>query len=169
MGTTRQFCSFFVDGLCFGIEVERVQEIRNLTAMTRVPLAARVVGGLLNLRGHIITAVDLRRCLDLSDRPADERPVNLILRTADGGLSLLVDRMGDVLDVAEDDFELPPRTLNARSRELIRGAYRLDGRLLLVLNLEPIVNGTAGGPAEHPRAGRPEPDGARRFIGQGSV
>ena len=169
MGTTRQFCSFFVDGLCFGIEVARIQEIRDLTAMTRVPLAPREVGGLVNLRGHIITAIDLRRCLDLSDRPAGERPLNLILRAADGRVSLLVDRMGDVLDVSEDDFELPPRTLNARSRELIRGAYKLDGRLLLVLNLEPIVNATAGGPAERPRPGTLEPEGARRLVGQGSV
>lgn len=169
MGTTRQFCSFFVDGLCFGIEVARIQEIRDVTAMTRVPLAPREVGGLVNLRGQIVTAIDLRRCLDLSDRPAGERPLNLILRAADGRVSLLVDRMGDVLDVSEDDFELPPRTLNARSRELIRGAYKLDGRLLLVLNLEPIVNGTAGGPTEGLRAGRLEPAGAHRLVGQRSV
>jgi purine-binding chemotaxis protein CheW len=152
---TQQFCSFFVDGLCFGIEVERVQEIRNVTAMTRVPLAARVIAGLVNLRGHIVTAIDLRRCLDLSDRPSDQRPVNLILRTADGGVSLLVDRMGDVLDVAEEDFELPPRTLNARSSELIRGAYKLDGRLLLVLNIDPIVNGIADTLSEQPGGVRP--------------
>jgi purine-binding chemotaxis protein CheW len=141
MAATLQFCSFFVDGLCFGIEVERVQEIRNLTVITRVPLAAPVVGGLMNLRGHIITAIDVRRCLDLRERRADQQPVNLILRTADGGVGLLVDLMGDVLDVAEEDFELPPRTLNARSRQLIRGAYKLDGRLLLVLNVDRIVNG----------------------------
>ena len=60
--------------------------------MTRVPLAAPVVGGLLNMRGQIVTAIDLRRWLDLSDRPADQPAVNLILRTADGGVSLLVDR-----------------------------------------------------------------------------
>jgi purine-binding chemotaxis protein CheW len=161
MATTQQFCSFFVDDLCFGIEVERVQEIRNVTGMTRVPLAARVVAGLVNLRGHIVTAIDLRRCLDLSDRPADQRPVNLILRTADGGVSLLVDRMGDVLDVAEEQFELPPRTLNARSYELIRGAYKLDGRLLLVLNIEPIVNGIADGLSDQPGAARSHPEGHR--------
>jgi len=168
VGTTRQFCSFYVDGLCFGIEVTRIQEIREVTAMTRVPLAPREVGGLVNLRGHIITAIDLRRCLDLGDRPAGERPLNVILRAADGQVSLLVDRMGDVLDVSEDGFELPPRTLNARSRELIRGAYKLDGRLLLVLNLEAIVNGTRGGPAEGPGAGRP-PESGRRLVGQGHL
>ena len=169
MAATRQFCSFFLDGLCYGIEVERVQEVRNMTAMTRVPLAARVVGGLVSLRGHIVTAVDLRRCLDLSDRPADQPPVNVILRTADGGVSLLVDRMGDVLDVAEDDFELPPRTLNARSRELIRGAYRLDGGLLLVLNLEPVLNGIADDLSDQPGGIRPHIEGTRPAVGIGGV
>jgi purine-binding chemotaxis protein CheW len=167
MAVTQQFCSFFVDGLYFGIEVERVQEVRNMMAMTRVPTAPRVVGGLLNLRGHIVTAIDLRRCLDLPDRRADQRPVNLILKTADGGVSLLVDRMGDVVDVAEDDFELPPQTLDARSRELIRGAYRLDGRLLLVLNLEPIVGGGADDPSDQPGGVRPNIERERRLVQSG--
>jgi purine-binding chemotaxis protein CheW len=169
MAATRQFCSFFLDGLCYGIEVERVQEVRSMTAMTRVPLAARVVGGLVSLRGQIVTVVDLRRCLDLSDRPLDQPPVNVILRTADGGVSLLVDRMGDVLDVAEDDFELPPRTLNARSRELIRGAYRLDGGLLLVLNLEPVLNGIADDPSDQPGGVRPHIDSTRPFVSIGGA
>ena len=134
-----------------------------------MPLAAREVGGLLNLRGHIITAIDLRRCLDLSDRPADERPVSLILRTAEGGVSLLVDRMGDVLDVAEDDFELPPRTLNARSRELIRGAYKLDGRLLLVLNIEPVVNGIEDDAPDRTGGLRPHTEGSRSLVSSGGA
>jgi purine-binding chemotaxis protein CheW len=150
MGTTQQFCSFFVDGLCFGIEVEWVQEIRNMTSMTRVPLAARAIGGLLNLRGNILTAIDMRRCLEVTALPADQPPVNIVLRTAEGDVCLLVDRMGDVLDVDADDFELPPRTLSARSRELIRGAYHLDERLMMVLNLESILNGTGGGVFDQP-------------------
>jgi purine-binding chemotaxis protein CheW len=165
----QQFCTFFVDGLCYGIEVARVQEIRNTTAMTRVPLAARVIGGLMNLRGDIVTVVDLRRCLDLSDRPPDQQPLNVILRTADGGVSLLVDRMGDVLDVAADDFELPPRTLNARSREFIRGAYRLDGGLLLVLDVEPIVNGTADDLSDRFGGVRPHVEGNRSAVSTGEV
>jgi purine-binding chemotaxis protein CheW len=162
MDTLQQFCSFFVGGLCFGIEVERVQEIRNMTAMTRVPLAARAIGGLLNLRGNILTAIDLRRCLDMADLPADQRPVNVVLRTCDGGVSLLVDRMGDVVEVAAGAFELPPRTLDARSRGLIRGAYDVDGRLMLVLNIESLLIGIAdellaqrGGPKPNIEINRP--------------
>jgi purine-binding chemotaxis protein CheW len=144
MAATRQFCSFFVDNVCFGIEVEHIQEISNATAITRVPLAPAVVAGLLNLRGQILTVIDLRRCLNLGGRPDDQQqPVNLILRTADGGVSLLVDRIGDVLDVAAGECELPPGTLNIASREWIRGAYRVGAGMVLALNIASIVNGVA--------------------------
>lgn len=169
MAATRQFCSFFADELCFGIEVDRIEEIRNVTTMTRVPLASRVVGGLVNLRGHIVTAIDLRRCLDLSERSAGERPVNIILRPADGGLSLLVDRMGDVVEAAGDGFEVPPEILNARSRGLIRVAYKLDGQLLLVLNLERLVNGIADGPSDQRGSARPPRESHDPFVSMGAM
>lgn len=143
MAITQQFASFFVGDLCFGVDVLNVQEVRHMTVLTRVPLAARVVAGVLNLRGHIVTAIDVRRCLDLGDRPAGHSPVNLILRTDDGCISLLVDRIGEVLDVTDDDFELPPQTLRGRSRDVIRGAYKLPDGLLLVLDVDRIVMGLA--------------------------
>jgi purine-binding chemotaxis protein CheW len=139
----RRFASFFVGDLCFGIDVLNVQEVRAMTVLTRVPLAAGVVAGLLSLRGQIVTAIDLRRCLDLGDRPAGQPPVNVVLRTDDGCVSLLVDRIGEVLDVTEDDFERPPQTLRGPSRDVIRGAYKLDDRLLLALDLEKILMGLA--------------------------
>ena len=93
----------------------------------------------MNLRGRIVTAIDLRRSLQLADRPADQPPINLILRADGGSIGLQVDAVGDVLDVDEDDFEPPPGTLRGRLRELITGAYKLDRDLLLVLNTERIV------------------------------
>lgn len=136
MAGTRQYSSCFVDDLLVGIKVEAVQEVTSGSGLTPVPLASALVSGLLNLRGQILTAIDLRRCLQLGDRPPDQRPVHIILRTDDGCVSLLVDRVGDVLEVDDDDFEAPPRTLRGRLRELVAGAYKLDGRLLLVLNTE---------------------------------
>src|SRR5262245_66079306 len=100
--------------------------------MTRVPLAPPVVRGLINLRGQIVTAIDLRRRLELSDRPADQVPLNVVVHTDDGAVSLLVDEIGDVLEVSEKRFERPPETLKGPARELIRGAYKLSGRLLLL-------------------------------------
>ena len=131
---TQQYSSCIVDDLLVGIKVEDVQEVTSGSDLTPVPLASPLVSGLMNLRGHIVTAIDLRRCLHLCDRPADERPIHLILRTDDGCVSLLVDQVGDVLDVDDEDFEEPPRTLRGSLRTLITGAYKLDGRLLLALN-----------------------------------
>src|ERR1044071_5621780 len=113
--------------------------------MTRVPLAPPVVRGLINLRGQIVTAIDLRKRLELSDRPADQQPVNVVVQTDDGAVSLLVDEIGDVLEVSEKTFERPPETLKGTARELIRGAYKLKDRLLLILDIERTVNLSGGG------------------------
>ena len=131
-----QFCTFYVDGLCFGIGVREVQEVIRYQEMTRVPLAASVVRGLINLRGQIVTAIDLRRRLELGDRVAasESLPMNLVVRTDDGVVSLLVDEIGEVVEVEEDTFERPPPTLEGVARELVRGVHKREGSLLLVLD-----------------------------------
>lgn len=129
-----QLCTFYVDGLYLGVEVDRVQEVIRCQPMTRVPLAPAVLGGLINLRGQIVTAVDLRRRLDLSARPDDTPPMNVVIRDDDGAVSLLVDGIGDVVDVASEDWEPRPDTVQGSARELITGAYKTAGRLLLVLD-----------------------------------
>ena len=105
-----------------------------------MPLAPAALAGLINLRGQVITAVDLRRRLGFPDRAADELPTDVIVRTRDGLVSLLVDRIGDVVEVAEEAFEEPPETLQGIIRELIRGAYKLDHALLLSLDVQGAVD-----------------------------
>lgn len=134
-----QFCTFRLDGLTFGVEVDRVQEVIRSQELTVVPLANPVVQGLINLRGQIVTALDLRRRLELPVRPDDRKPMNIVVRTATGELSLLVDEIGDVVDVDEATFESAPETLSGVARELIVGAYKLEDRLLLVLDTERAV------------------------------
>jgi purine-binding chemotaxis protein CheW len=136
MASGQQYCTFFVDGHYFGIDVLKVQEIIRYQKMTRVPLAPAVVRGLINLRGQIVTAIDLRRRLGLHDRQEDQLPVNVIVRTDDGAVSLLVDEIGDVLEVEEKLFEPPPHTLQGTARELISGAYKLTDRLMLLLDVD---------------------------------
>src|SRR6516162_9454124 len=139
----KQYCTFFVAGHYFGLDVLCVQEVIRYQEMTRVPLAPPVVRGLINLRGQIVTAIDLRRRLDLADRPAEQLPVNVVVQTDDGAVSLLVDEIGDVLQVPEKSFERPPETLKGTARELIRGAYKLQDRLLLILDTERTVSLTS--------------------------
>jgi purine-binding chemotaxis protein CheW len=140
MADEHQYCTFYVDGHYFGLDVLKVQEIIRFQEMTRVPLAPPVVRGLINLRGQIVTAIDLRRRLELNERPADQLPLNVVVQTDDGTVSLLVDEIGDVLEVSEKLFESPPETLKGTARELIRGAYKLPDRLLLILDAERTVN-----------------------------
>jgi purine-binding chemotaxis protein CheW len=138
----RQYCTFYLAGHYFGLDVLQVQEVIRYQEMTRVPLAPPVVRGLINLRGQIVTAIDLRRRLELEERPAGQLPVNVVVHTDDGAVSLLVDEIGDVLQVPENLFERPPETLKGVARELIRGAYKLPDRLLLILDPERTVNVT---------------------------
>mgnify|MGYP001072369263 CR=1 FL=1 len=134
-----QFATFFLAGLFFGVDVLRVQEVLRFQPMTRVPLAPAVIEGLINLRGQIVTAIDMRRRLGLPPRAPGETPMNMVVRTEDGAVSLLVDEIGDVLDVEAAAYERPPQNLDPEVRELIRGVYKLKDRLLLVLDTDRTV------------------------------
>jgi len=147
MAEAQQFLTFFVDRLFFGVEVEQVQEVLRYQEMTRVPLAPPVVRGLINLRGQIVTAIDLRRRLELGEAPADRRPMNVVVRTDESRVSLLVDEIGDVLEVEESTFERPPATLNPTVRGLILGIHKLNNRLMHVLDTQNVVN--VGAEAKH--------------------
>lgn len=138
MGTAvlaQQFTTFVLDGHLFGVEVETVQEVIRYQEMTRVPLAAGAVGGLINLRGQVITALDLRRRLGMPDRPDGQLPMNVVVRTEEGAVSLLVDQIGEVIETDATHFEAPPDTVTAQAKDLIRGAYKLDNALLLALDV----------------------------------
>jgi purine-binding chemotaxis protein CheW len=137
---SRQFSTFYVDGLFFGVEVLKVQEVLRYQELTPVPRAHPVIEGLINLRGQIVTAIDLRRRLELSARPDEKRPMNVVIRSAGSAVSLQVDEIGDVIEVSDQDFEPPPETLGAVARELIQGAYKLKNRLLLILNTDKAVD-----------------------------
>src|SRR5437762_7973738 len=125
MSPQRKWCTFYLDGMYFGVDVQGVQEVIRYQEMTRVPRAPSVVQGLINLRGQIVTAIDLRRRLGLADRPAEQLPMNVVVRADGGAVSLLDDKIGDVLDLDEQAFERPPETLRGPARELIQGAYKL--------------------------------------------
>jgi purine-binding chemotaxis protein CheW len=140
MNKHQQFSTFFVDHLFFGVEVEKVQEVLRYQEMTRVPLAPVVVRGLINLRGQIVTAIDLRRRLELGEASADRQPMNVVVRSADGAVSLLVDEIGDVIEAEETTFELPPDTLDSKARTMIRGVHKLPGRLMHILETEKVLD-----------------------------
>ena len=138
-GGGTQLATFHVMDLFLGIDVLHVQEVLRHQHMTTVPLAPGVIEGLINLRGQIVTAIDMRRRLGLSRRASGEGSMNVVVRTQEGAVSLLVDEIGDVLEVDAATFERPPDNLAPAARELIRGVYKLKDRLLLVLDTERAV------------------------------
>lgn len=134
--STIQVCTFRLgDQLC-GIDVTSIQEVLRSQAVTEVPLAPDEVTGLINLRGRIVTAIDLRRRLGLEPLEGSVRPMNVVLRQDEGEVSLLVDQIGDVVDVAVDGLESIPDTVDDRFREYLKGVYKLEDDLLLVLDAE---------------------------------
>jgi purine-binding chemotaxis protein CheW len=136
MAHTSRFCSFYLDTLLFGVELKGVQEVICKLEMTKVPLAPAVVSGLINLRGQVVTAVDLRRRLELEPAPPAMQTMNFVVRSEDGAVSFLVDEIGDVVEVDGTRFEPTPETLRGSLRTVIVCVYKLSDRLMHVLDIE---------------------------------
>lgn len=104
-----------------------------------MPLSADAVSGLINLRGQIVMAMDLRKRLGIQERQDGQPPMNVVVRTNDGLVSLLVDDIGDVIEVDETMLESPPETMQGVARDAVCGVYKLDERLLLALDIDRVV------------------------------
>lgn len=135
-----QLATFTLDGAQYGVDMLRVQEALRGQARTTVPLAAASVAGLINLRGQVVLTIDLRTRLGLGPLDANLEPMMVVVRVDDEPISLLVDDIGDVIDVADRHFEAPPDTLPTAMREVILGAYQLEGSLLLALDIDRITS-----------------------------
>lgn len=134
-----QLVTFVVGDHLYGVGVERVQEVLPERITTRVPLAPADVAGLVNLRGQVVLSLDLRSRLGLPAAPAETERMIVVVRQGSESVSLVVDRIGDVAEVDEAQFEEPPQTLDASLRPLITGAYKLPGQLLLSLDVNAVT------------------------------
>lgn len=140
MNRTEQLCTFRVGGLFLGVPAGTVQEMIRTTDRTHVPLVNPVVHGLVNLRGEIVTTIDLRRRLGIEPREARDVDTNVVIRFDDTVVSLVVDEIGDVVTVDGDEFEAAPSTLNGRCRDVVDGVYKLNGQLLLTFDLDRLLD-----------------------------
>jgi purine-binding chemotaxis protein CheW len=134
----RLLCTFQVEDLYLGLDIASVQEVLRGQAVTRLPLATEAVRGIINLRGRIIPAIDLRCCLELEAAPEGAIPASLVVRAPEA-VSLLVDDVEDVVEIAEEALEPIPETMRAGTREVLRGVVQRPGRLLLELDLGRIL------------------------------
>lgn len=135
-----QYATFEVADQLFGVDVAKVQEVLRFHEYTRVPLAPTAVGGLFNLRGQVIAAVDLRVQLGLPPRDMDQPSMNVIVSEDEEWVSLLVDHIGEVIELDEESFEPPPDTLATRYRSFILGAFKLSDRLMLALDAKRAID-----------------------------
>ena len=126
----------------FGIPVLQVQDVLGNQKITRIPLAPPEVAGSLNLRGRIVTAIDVRLRLNLSARPKDKPGMSIVVDLRGELYSLMVDSVGEVLSLSNEDFERNPATLDPRWREVSTGIYRLNGQLMVVLDVPRLLNFT---------------------------
>lgn len=135
-----QYVSFLVNEQLLGVPVNVVQEVLNPQSIAPTPRAKPEIAGLLNLRGQIVTAVDLRKRLGLDPRAADQPSMNVVVRLQDESYSLLVDEVGDVINVSSETMQPPPQTLDAHWKSLISGIFRLEERLFIILNVPALLN-----------------------------
>jgi purine-binding chemotaxis protein CheW len=150
MDQSLQYCTFYLEKLLFAVELTGVQEVIRHLEVTQVPLAPSVVSGLINLRGQIVTAIDLRQRLDLQARASDASAMNVVVRSDDGPVSLLVDEIGDVVELDGSTFEPPPATVGSAMRGIIVGVHKLENQLMHVLDTEKVC--FIGAVSEAPRS-----------------
>ena len=135
-----EFVTFVIEGQLFGIPVLGVQDVLAAHKITRIALAPSEIAGSLNLRGRIVTAFDVRRRLGLQPRDSNEESMSIVVEHSGELYSLLVDSVGEVLALSADDYEKNPPTLAAGIREYSSGIYRLDQRLLVVLDVDRLLD-----------------------------
>ena len=138
--TPRDFVSIVIGDQLFGIPVLQVQDVLGPQRITRIPLAPPEVAGSLNLRGRIVTAIDIRTRLGLPELGDGKKRMSIVVDLGGELYSLMVDQVGEVLSLSEASFERNPATLDLRWREVSAGIYRLDGQLLVVLDVARLLN-----------------------------
>lgn len=139
-GEKREFLTFTVEKQIFGLPLAGVSDVLDARPLTPVPLAPPEVAGSLNLRGRIITAIDVRRRLGLPAMTPGGEHMSIVTESDGELLNLIVDAVGEVIAVGEDQYEDNPVTLDATWRRFSAGIYRLNEGLMVVLNVEPLLD-----------------------------
>lgn len=135
----KQFVTMEIDGQLFGIPVITVQDILRDQSITNIPLSKKEIRGAINLRGRIVTVIDMRTRLGLKEFDITNNSKHVVIDYKDEQYSFLVDEVGEVLSLSLNDFENNPANLPSNWQEVSLGVYRLETRLLLILNIESLL------------------------------
>ena len=134
-GKSKEFLTINIAGQRFGVPILQVQDVLGSQRVTRIPLAPPEVAGSLNLRGRIVTAIDVRCRLGVEAREDGAKQMSVVVEHESELYSLIIDSVGDVLNLHDSQFENTPSTLDPSWREIASGIYRLDGELLIILDV----------------------------------
>lgn len=137
---TEEFVTFTIAGQLFGIPVLQIQDVLSSYQITPIPLAPPEIVGSLNLRGRVVTAIDVRLRLGLSARPKDAESMSIVAENEGELYSLMVDSVGEVLALSQSAYERNLPTLDAKFRAFSDGIYRLDKQLLVVLDVNRLLD-----------------------------
>ena len=139
MSMKKQYCTFCIDEHIFGVDVSYVQEVLRKQAISKVPLASNAINGLINLRGQIITSLNFRQRFGMSANDEVISPMTVVLLTDGGTVSVVVDKVGDVIEVETKDLEPTPPHLDSRVRSIVENVYWHEGRFLLFIDVNKTV------------------------------
>jgi purine-binding chemotaxis protein CheW len=137
--TQKDFLTININGQMFGIPILQVQDVLGEIKVTRIPLSPPQISGSLNLRGRIVTAIDVRKCLGLPPLEETDKRMSVVVIHGDELYSLIIDKVGDVLTLQEKEFEQNPATLDVTWKSISLGVYRLDGEILVILDVPKLL------------------------------
>lgn len=138
-GHRKDFLTINIDGQMFGIPILQVQDVLGEVKVTRIPLAPPQVMGSLNLRGRIVTAIDVRKCLGLNPLEENKKRMSVVVIHDDELYSLIIDNVGDVLTLQDNEFEQNPATLDITWKSISLGVYRLEQKILVILDVPKLL------------------------------
>jgi purine-binding chemotaxis protein CheW len=138
-----EYVTATIGGQIFGLPISRVQDVFTPDRLTHVPLAAAEIAGLLNLRGRIVTAIDMRRRLGLPPRTDDKPAMAVGIESKGESYGLLIDTVGEVMKLGEDTRESNPVNLDSRLSRVSGGVHRLEGQLMVILDVDHVLNTAA--------------------------
>lgn len=138
---TTQYVTVIIDGQLFGLPIEKVHDVFSPESMTRVPLAMSEIAGVLNLRGRIVTAINMRRLLALPDTDEEQAMMAVGIEYKGESYGLVIDRVGEVLTLSDASREATPSNLDSRWATIAAGVHRLEGELMVILDVEKLLGG----------------------------
>jgi purine-binding chemotaxis protein CheW len=142
-GPSTEYVTAMVGEQLFGVPIARVQDVFQPDRMTRVPLSSQDIAGILNLRGRIVTVIDMRCRLGMAQHKTGQPPMAIGIECRGESYGLLIDKIGEVMRLADSMRENNPVNLDARLAQVSSGIIRLDSQLLVVLDIDRVLQVSA--------------------------